>query len=144
MSGAGGMYAGGIKELAAARPCPESLRDPDRTVSVDNPFCGDRVDLEIKIEEGRVTALAQKVRGCMLCEAAANALARSAQGLSLAEIEAARDSLQAMLRGVDTSEWPPGGWEALASFEPVRRHKSRHGCVLLPFTALVQALSRTD
>ena len=70
----GGLYGGGIKELAAAEVAPRSLPDPDRQVSVDNPFCGDRVDLQIKLENGRVTALAQHVRGRMLCQAAANAV----------------------------------------------------------------------
>lgn len=120
--------------------CPKSLPDPDRRVSVDNPFCGDRVDLQINVEAGRVTALAQEVRGCMLCQAAANAVAQSAIGLSSAEIEAVGSSLGAMLRGGDTPDWPPPGWESLALFEAVRRHKSRHGCVTLPFTALLKAL----
>ena len=120
--------------------CPKSLPDPDRRVSVDNPFCGDRVDLQINVEEGRVTALAQEVRGCMLCQAAANAVAQAAIGLSSAEIEAAGNSLGAMLRGDNTPDWMPPGWESLALFEPVRRHKSRHGCVTLPFTALLKAL----
>jgi len=136
-----GLYEGGIKELAAAQSCPATLSDPDRRVSVDNPFCGDRVDLEIKVEAGRVTALAQVVRGCMLCEAAANAVSRFAIGLSAAEIEAVRNSLGAMLRGDDSPDWAPPGWETLTLFEPVRRHKSRHGCVTLPFTALLKALS---
>jgi len=121
--------------------CPKSLPDPDRRVSVDNPFCGDRVDLQINVEEGRVTALAQEVRGCMLCQAAANVVAQSAIGLSSAEIEAAGSSLGAMLRGDDTSDWTPPGWKSLALFEPVRRHKSRHGCVTLPFMALLKALA---
>jgi len=134
------MYEGGIKELASMHSCPKSLPDPDRRVSVDNPFCGDRVDLQLNVEEGRVTALAQEVRGCMLCQAAANAVAQSAIGLSSAEIEAAGNSLNAMLRGDDRPDWAPPGWESLALFEPVRRHKSRHGCVTLPFTALLKAL----
>lgn len=121
--------------------CPKSLPDPDRRVSVDNPFCGDRVDLEINVEEGRVTALGQEVRGCMLCQAAANVVAQSAINLSSAEIEAVQASLSAMLRGDDTPDWTPPGWESLALFEPVRKHKSRHGCVTLPFTALLKAMS---
>ena len=134
------MYQGGIKELAAAQSCPKSLPDFDRQVSVDNPFCGDRVDLQIKLEAGKVIALAQDVHGCMLCQAAANALAQSAIGRSSAEIESVRNSLVAMLQGGDIDDWTPPGWESLALFEPARQHKSRHGCVTLPFTALLQAL----
>ena len=136
-----GLYERGIKELASAESAPASLPDPDRRVSVDNPFCGDRIDLEIDVEAGKVTALAQEVRACMLCQAAANAVAQSAIGLSSDEIEAARDSLRAMLQGEANADWTPPGWEPLALFEPVRSHKSRHGCVLLPFTALLKAMS---
>jgi nitrogen fixation NifU-like protein len=113
---------------------------------MDNPFCGDRVDLQIRLEGGKITALAQHVRGCMLCQAAANALAQSAVGRSGSEIESACNCLVAMLQAGDSehgspSAWPPPGWEALTVFEPVGRHKSRHGCVTLPFTALLQALA---
>ena len=136
-----GLYQRGIKELASARSCPTTLDDPDRRVSVDNPFCGDRVDLQVNIEGGRVSALAQEVRGCMLCQAAANAVAQSAIGLSPVEIEDACGSLEALLQGDEAKERIPPGWESLALFEPVRRHKSRHGCVMLPFNALLKALS---
>lgn len=135
------LYGGGIKQLASTQCGPRSLAQPDSRVSVDNPFCGDRVDLEINLEAGRVTALAHEVRGCMLCQAAANAVAQSAVGLSLAEIERVENSLGTMLQGEETPDWVPPGWEALALFEPVKRHKSRHGCVKLPFTALLKAMS---
>ena len=135
----GGLYTGGIKELAAADSAPKSLPSPDRRVSLDNPFCGDRVDLEVNIDEGRLTELAQVVRGCMLCQASANAVAQSAVGLSAVEIEAVAGSLAAMLKGEANSDWPPKGWDTLALFAAVSRHKSRHGCVTLPFTALLKA-----
>ena len=47
-----GLYDGGIKELAQLDVSPEHLADPDRRASVDNPFCGDQVDLEITVEAG--------------------------------------------------------------------------------------------
>ncbi|MBT4520146.1 MAG: iron-sulfur cluster assembly scaffold protein [Halieaceae bacterium] len=135
-----GLYDGGIKALAAQAPVPETLDHPDRRVTVDNPFCGDRIDLDINLEEGRVTALAQQVRGCMLCQAAANVVAVSAIGLSRQEVEVARTELVAMLKGEEPAAWSGTGWEPLILFEPVSRHKSRHGCVTLPFNALLAAL----
>lgn len=136
-----GLYQGGIKALAVASTCPTSLTEPDRRVSLDNPFCGDRVDLEIRLDGGRVDDLASEVRGCMLCQASANALAASARGMSAGDVAALLEMLQAMLKGEQADDWPPSGWEVLALFEPVQRHKHRHGCVTLPFTALKQALS---
>lgn len=135
------IYAGRIKALAAATDTPVSLANPDRRVSVDNPFCGDRIDLEISTEDLRVTALAQEVRGCMLCQAAANVMASAAPGLSAAELEVVSQGLSDMLSGNKSANWPPEGWESLAAFEPVSRHKSRHGCVTLAFTAVLKALA---
>ena len=134
------LYQSDIKALAQDDSTAKSLPDPDRRVSLDNPFCGDRVDLEVDIQDGRISALAHSVRGCMLCQASANAMASSAIGLSLAEIEAIHSGLVAMLKGQDNPEWPPSGWESLALFQGVGPHKSRHGCVTLPLTALQKAL----
>ena len=58
-----------------------------------------------------------------------------ADGLSAVESNALRDGVAAMLAGGDT----PDGWAELAVFEPVRHHRSRHGCVLIPFEALAIA-----
>ncbi len=133
-----GMYQDGIKALASCNSTLKSLARPDQSASVDNPFCGDRVDLDINIEKGRLTALAHEVRGCMLCHASANGLGESAIGLSREEIDHVSAALTAMLRGEEHSAWPPAGWEFLALFEPVARHKSRHGCVTLAFKALLK------
>ncbi|MBE9539883.1 MAG: iron-sulfur cluster assembly scaffold protein [Proteobacteria bacterium] len=138
-----GLYDGEIKALAASQIAPQSLPGPDLQISVDNPFCGDRIDLQLNIEAGRVTALAQDIRACMLCQASANVVAKSAIGLSRDDIEAVSIELTAMLKGNDSDCWPPVDWESLALFEPVSRHKSRHGCVTLPFTALLKALPDT-
>jgi NifU-like protein involved in Fe-S cluster formation len=35
---------------------------------------------------------------------------------------------------------PAGGWADYAVFAPVRAHKSRHECVMLPLRALLAAL----
>lgn len=135
-----GLYESALKALAANTEAPTSLPNPDRRVSVDNPFCGDRIDLELCVEAGKVIALAHNVRGCMLCQASANAVAQAAIGLSLAEVDEAESRLKNMLAGAGDPQWPPDGWEQLALFEPVSGHKSRHGCVTLPFTALRKAL----
>jgi len=136
-----GMYVDGIKALASSNSTPKSLARPDQSASVDNPFCGDRIDLDTNIEKGRLTALAHEVRGCMLCHASANGLGESAIGLSREEIDFVSAELTAMLKGEKHNVWPPAGWEFLALFEPVAGHKSRHGCVTLPFKALLEALA---
>jgi nitrogen fixation NifU-like protein len=124
-----------IKDLARADHGHGHLDIADQAIRLDNPLCGDRIDLELTVSAGRVTALGQITRGCMLCRAAASLLALRAPGSELAEVVAAAQALQRMLRG--EQEQPPATiWPDFEAFLPVRQHRSRHGCVLLPFQAL--------
>ena len=115
-----------------------TLEDPDVRVTVDNPVCGDRVTLELRMEDGHVGAVAHKVRGCLLCAAAASVIGANALGSTAEEIAAAHDAVTALLK--EGAEIPSDSWSDLVIFSPVSEHKSRHYCVLLPFEALDRAL----
>lgn len=127
------LYQQAIKDLAA-RPAAR-LAAPDGTATQDNPLCGDRVSLDVTVADGRVTGLGHLTKGCLLCKAAAGVAAEQVPGLTVAQAASLADQVQAMLKH---GELPP--LPGLAAFEAVRPHKSRHGCVLLPFKALVKAL----
>jgi nitrogen fixation NifU-like protein len=112
------------------------------TVERDNPLCGDRVAMEVRVAGGRLVALAHRVRGCVLCQAAASLLARIAPGSDAAELAAGRTQVAALLATGEPA--PPGRWSEAAVFAPVRQVKSRHRCVLLPFDTLAEALERAS
>ncbi len=114
------------------------LAAPDATATVDNPLCGDRITLDLKLSGGVIAAIGHQVRGCALCQASASVIASTAIGQKPAAALAGRESLRAMLGGGEAS----APWAALGIFAPVRRHKSRHDCVLLPFDALARALAQ--
>ena len=115
------------------------LDAPGGTAVVDNPLCGDRVTVDVRMEGGRVAALAHEVRGCLLCQASAALLGRLGPGSSAEEIAAAREGLVAMLEGAAP---PEGRFAGLAVFEPVRSVQSRRRCAVLPFEALGEAIAR--
>jgi nitrogen fixation NifU-like protein len=114
------------------------LDDPDARVVADNPVCGDRVTMDIRMDGDVIESLAHNVRGCVLCQAAASVIGARAPRCSRAEIDAVRATVAAMLDG--TGEPPTGRWRDLAIFAPVAAHRHRHHCVLLPFEALHRAL----
>jgi nitrogen fixation NifU-like protein len=137
------LYHEAIVGLARAATGAGHLGSPDGSATLDNPLCGDRVTVEVCLRDGRVAALAQRVRGCLLCEAAASLLGRAAVGRTAREIDEARAALAALLCAGETGEpSPDGAWEELAAFAPVRGVPSRHTCVLLPFDALRESLAR--
>jgi len=131
------LYNAGIKELAQAAHGHGRLPRADAAIRLDNPLCGDRIDLELALAGNMLVALAHVTRGCLLCRAAASLLALRAPGHAAAEIAALSGTLRQFLAA-------PNGeallWNEIEFFAPVSQHRSRHGCVLLPFDALRDAL----
>jgi len=113
------------------------LEAPDASARVDNPLCGDRVTMDLEIKDGRITAVGHRVRGCALCEAAAEVIAENAIGLDIESLS----KVEAATRGYLASDAASPPWTKLSIFEPVRDVKSRHECVYLPFTASINAFS---
>ena len=135
------LYQAAIVGLARAGNGKGRLDAPNGSATADNPLCGDRVTMDVRVDGGRVTALGHQVRGCLLCEAAASAIGAHATGATRAELAAAFEAAKAMLKGADhaTPHWPE-----MDAFAPVRPHRSRHSCVLLPFEALTKALAAAE
>ncbi len=130
------LYQQALLDLAKAAHGAGTLPSPDGTALRDSPLCGDRVRMQVALEGGRIRALAHDVKGCLLCQAAASLVGLRGAGLDAAAAEALRGQVAATLAG----SAPPPGWPELALFEPVRPHRNRHGCVLLPFEVLCAAL----
>ena len=85
---------------------------------------------------GKIAEIGHQMRGCLLCQASASALASVAVGHNATGIEKIRLDAE---RALGRQEGEAG--EPFAAFAPVKAHKSRHECVLLPFEALKEALS---
>jgi nitrogen fixation NifU-like protein len=135
------LYHQAILDLARRATGRGRLEAPRASATVDNPLCGDRVTLDLDLRDGRVSAIGHRVRGCLLCQAAASVIGARAPGLEPAALHEEAEHLRRLI-----VEGPgaaiDGLWPELAAFEPVHRHKSRHDCVLLPFDALTQALKQ--
>lgn len=133
------LYQQAIMERAKQAVGAGRLQAPDATATVDNPLCGDRIALDLKLENGTIAAVGHQVRGCALCQASASVIAATAVGQNPEAALAGRDTLRAVLGGKEAG----APWAELGIFAPVQRHKSRHDCVLLPFEALSRALAQT-
>lgn len=113
------------------------LADADARATVDNPLCGDRVTIELKLDGTTIENVGHVVRGCALCQASASMLAEGAIGATAADVTTARDAVRAMLR--EQAAPPEGRFAAFAAFIPARSTPSRQECVLLPFAAFERA-----
>jgi nitrogen fixation protein NifU and related proteins len=131
------LYQDRIVALAKAKTGAGKLSAPTKSARKDNPLCGDRVSIDVRLDDaGRIAEIAHQVRGCLLCQASASALASVAVGRDKPGIELLRHDAE---KAIGREPGEPA--DPFAAFAPVRAHKSRHECVLLPFEALEAALS---
>jgi nitrogen fixation NifU-like protein len=133
------LYQRAIMDRAKTPVRAGRLPSPDVSVTIDNPLCGDRITLDLKLENGTIADIAHHVRGCALCQASASVMAEAVVGQRTADAGTGREQLKAMLGG---NEAPAAPWNGYGIFTPLRAHKSRQDCVLLPLEALAQALAQ--
>jgi nitrogen fixation NifU-like protein len=137
MASAADIYQQAIKSLAAEAVGQGSLAEPTGRIFLDNPLCGDCIEMQVAVVDGRIDGLAHQVKGCLLCRAAASVIGKRAIGSQLADIERVSAETAAMLRDGSPA---PSGWDELKAFEPVHGHPSRYRCVQLPFEALLASM----
>lgn len=134
------LYHAAIMERADRAAGDHRLTAPDASATIDNPLCGDRVTLDIRLDGERIVEIGHRVRGCALCQASTSVIVETAPGATAAEMAAAETELRALLAG--TGEELAVRRSPLSIFRPVRDYRSRHDCVLLPFDALSEALRK--
>lgn len=134
------LYQTALLRLAAEATGTGRLQPADISVTVDNPLCGDRITLDLRLQDNHVTAIGHEVKACVICQASATLLGRYGLAKSIDELRAIAKTVADLLRQPESAL--PNGWEDLAALKPVAQIKSRHACATLPFRALTEALDQ--
>jgi NifU-like protein involved in Fe-S cluster formation len=133
------LYSGRILALAADIPHLGRLPEPMGSARKRSPLCGSTVTVDLRVENGRISAFAQDVKACALGQAAAAVVGGAILGRSLAEVEAGRDALRAMLK--DNGPVPAAPFDGFEVLIPARDYKNRHASILLALEATAEALT---
>lgn len=133
------LYQKDLLKLAARATGAGRLAEPDASARVDNPLCGDRITVDLTLDGDTIKELGHDVKACVLCQATASVLGAVAPGRSVNEVAAIAAAVRAMLGDADAAV-PDAPWQDFAAFLPARDFKSRHGCVLMPFDAIAEAV----
>ena len=134
------LYAKELLRWAADVSHAGHLPDPKRAATVNNAMCGDKVTIEFAVDPTHeVMECRHDTKACVLTQASAAILAAKAGGEDARSFARLKKQVTAMLK--DGAAAPEGKWSAFEIFAPVRGHKSRHTCVLLPLEAAEEALS---
>ncbi|MFC7703756.1 iron-sulfur cluster assembly scaffold protein [Plastorhodobacter daqingensis] len=136
------LYSGRILALAADIPLTERLSAPMATVRRRAPLCGSTVTVDLVVQDGRVVGFGQDVKACALGQAAASVVGGAILGRTRAEIERARDELQAMLR--EGAPAPSAPFDGLEVLTPARDYKNRHASILLAIEAAAEAMAEAE
>ncbi|HTT97424.1 MAG TPA: iron-sulfur cluster assembly scaffold protein [Rhizomicrobium sp.] len=131
------LYKKALLRLAANATGAGRLPDPHCTGTAHNPACGDKVIVDLAIEDDRIVGIALEAKACVLTQASASILGGDATGLSRREIAALHEAVSAML--ADGAEAPAAPFNTYAEFEGAAEHRNRHRCVLLPIEAVMLA-----
>ena len=133
------LYSGRILALAADIPHLGRLPEPMGSARKRSPLCGSTVTVDLRVENGRISAFAQDVKACALGQAAAAVVGGAILGRSLAEVEAGRDALRAMLK--DNGPVPAAPFDGFEVLIPARDYKNRLASILLALEATAEALT---
>ena len=105
-------------------------------------LCGSTIEVDVKMEGGRVTEYGQKVKACLLGQSAAAIMGHNIIGANTDELKQVRAEMASMLKEGGP---PPGGkWAELELLLPVRDFKARHTSTMLVFDAVLDAISQIE
>lgn len=115
--------------------------DPaDAKVEGYNPLCGDRVEIALRLAEGKILSDCRFTgEGCSICMASASMMTEEVAGKSIAEVEEKIDGFRALLKGEECPLSIEGDLESLLG---VRNFPVRIKCALLPWTTLNDGLKK--
>lgn len=104
-----------------------------------SPSCGSTLAIGLDSDgEGLIAGLGMRVQACAIGQASAALFADSANGLGATDIEQAATAMAAWLAG----EGPLPNWPRIGLLTPALAYPGRHGAIMLPWKAAVQALSK--
>ncbi len=116
-----------------------TLAEPTYSVSLNNPLCGDEIDLQLKVEGELIREVRFIGRGCSISQASASMMTQLLKERSVPEALALAGRMSAMMQGDATAarDKTLGELRALAG---VAKFPVRIKCALLPWNALTEAV----
>jgi nitrogen fixation NifU-like protein len=116
-----------------------TLENPDASVEMKNPLCGDEIGLQIAFDGNEIRDVRFSGRGCSISQASASMMTQLLKGKTRAEIESIRKQFRGLMLGEASAADDPqlGSLRALSG---VARFPARVKGALLAWNALETAL----
>jgi nitrogen fixation protein NifU and related proteins len=121
------------------RPRNKGVLDhPTHSIALNNPLCGDEIDLQLRVEGDVIKDVRFVGRGCSISQAAASMMTQIVKDVRIADALALAGRMSAMMHGDEAAakDKALGDLRALAG---VSKFPVRVKCALLPWNALQDA-----
>ncbi len=117
------------------------LKDGAVNVELNNPTCGDRISLQMRVEDGIIGDAKFLGEGCSISLASASMMTESVKGLPVDEALHLVDLFSQMMQGeeIDLDEFPLEDIEALSG---VAKFPARIKCATLAWKALEKGIKK--
>ncbi|MXQ55965.1 Fe-S cluster assembly sulfur transfer protein SufU [Shimazuella alba] len=111
------------------------------SIELNNPTCGDRISLQMNVENGMIKDARFLGEGCSISLASASMMTESVKGLSVDQSLHLVDLFSRMMQGeeIDTDEFPLEDIEALTG---VAKFPARIKCATLAWKALEKGVKQ--
>ena len=132
-----GLYGESIMDHYRSPRHRPALASSDIESEEFNPFCGDRIILQIKLDDaGRIAQVSSRSEGCSIIQATASMMAEALLGKSLEQAAALGRAFRAIMRGESLDQESASELGDLVAMQVVREYPVRIKCALLPWLAL--------
>jgi nitrogen fixation NifU-like protein len=115
----------------------QRLQEPKQTAQGYNPLCGDKITLDVKLENGHIGEIGFQGSGCAISTASASLMTESVKGKTLQEADMLFEKFHSLITS-ETAD--PSGMGKLAVFSGVREFPARAKCATLAWHTLRAAL----
>ena len=116
-----------------------TVPEPTGTASLRNPLCGDEVDVQVAMEDGKVADVKFGGRGCSISQASASMMTELVKGRTPDEVHALGERFVEMIRG-DTEAAKDQALGQARALSGVSRFPTRVRCALIAWEAMERAV----
>jgi nitrogen fixation protein NifU and related proteins len=143
MASLSGLYQEMILDHNRAPQNYRRMDNANRRAEGNNPLCGDRLTVWLRVEDGKIQDAAFQGSGCAISKASASLMTTAVKGKSQAEAEALFERFRGLVTGtLDQQEAETLG--KLAVFSGLSEFPIRVKCASLSWHALKAALVQPD
>ena len=118
-----------------------TIAEPSGTASLRNPLCGDEVDVQVAMHDGKVADVKFGGRGCSISQASASMMTELVKGRTPDEVHALGERFAEMIRG-DAEAAKDQALGQARALSGVSRFPTRVRCALIAWEAMERAVKR--